>query len=292
MYLLFGIVQTMISATPAKRLAKTLLKKLQRWISNTFSSFTPTDLNQALVGLGVSAGDTVLVHSSFDAFTGFQGKPTDVIAVLQSTVGSNGLLMMPTMTFSGTAVQYARSLVVFDVMRTPSRMGLLSELFRRSQGVVRSIHPTHPVAIWGAEASAVAANHHLASTPCGTGTPFEALLKRQGKIVLLGTDINVLTFYHLLEEAMEHELPVDPFTAEIFNLQSKARDGQVLHTHCRLFEPAISKRRNLYKIVPHLKAAGMWRSARVGGVNITVLAAADVEAIVRAMSKRKIYCYE
>lgn len=38
--------------------------------------------------LGVVRGDTALVHRSFDAFEGFQGKPTDVIAVLQGVVGA------------------------------------------------------------------------------------------------------------------------------------------------------------------------------------------------------------
>ena len=200
--------------------------------------------------------------------------------------------MMPTMTFSGTAVEYAKAKPVFDVARTPSRMGLVTELFRRSPDVVRSVHPTHPVAMWGHDATAVALGHHLARTPCGVGTPFEALLRRKGKIVLLGTDISVLTFYHLLEETMEAGLPLAPFTVEQFHMQSKTRDGQLLDTHCRLFDPVVSRRRNLYKLVPHLKKAGAWREARVGGVNITVLAAVDVDAAVRNMGEQGIYCYD
>lgn len=275
---------------------KTHIKKhgkvFRRFVLNIFSSFTPDDLQRALSGLGIIRGDTVLVHSSFDAFEGFRGKPTDVISVLQGMVGSEGVVLMPTMTFSGTAVAYARTNPVFDVVRTPSRMGLLTELFRRSPGVVRSIHPTHSVAIWGHDASVIAAGHHLAATPCGVGTPFEALLKRRGKIVLLGTDISVLTFFHMLEEILERELPVTPFTDEVFQLRSKSRDGQILDTNCRLFEPAVSKRRNLYKMVPYLKKAGAWREERVGGLKIIVLAAADVGDVVSGMNKEGIYCYD
>ena len=123
-------------------------------------------------------------------------------------------------------------------------MGLLTELFRRSPGVVRSIHPTHPVAIWGYDANVIATGHHLAQTPCGVGTPFEALLKRHGKIALLGTDISALTFYHMLEEAIERDLPLGPFTDEVFHLRSRTRDGLILDTNGRLFEPAVSRRRN------------------------------------------------
>lgn len=267
-------------------------KALRRFCVNTFRSFTAEDLQRALGALGLTAGDTLLVHCSFDAFEGFQGKATDVIAVLQKLVGSGGVVMMPTMTFSGSAVEYARTGAVFDVVRTPSRMGLLTELFRRSPGVVRSVHPTHPVAIWGSDAAEIASGHHLARTPCGAGTPFEALLKRRGKIVLLGTDINVLTFYHALEEFIEHELPVSPFTAEVFHLRSKARDGQMLESDCRLFEPAVSRRRNLRKLMPVLKSARAWHATQVGGLKLAVLAAADVDKAVRGMSQQGIYCYD
>lgn len=281
-----------ISINSLKTRAKKHGKAFRRFVSSTFRSFTPADIQRTLTEHGIVCGDTVLVHSSFDAFEGFQGKPTDVISVLQRVVGDQGVVMMPTMTFSGTAVAYARTNPLFDVARTPSRMGLLTELFRRSPGVVRSIHPTHPVAIWGKDANAIARGHHLASTPCGVGTPFEALLKRDGKIILLGTDIGVLTFFHRLEEALEHELPVTPFTDEVFHLRSKDPDGQILETHCRLFEPAVSRRRNLYKMVPYLKKSGAWREARVGGLIIIILGAADVDKVVRSMNRQGIYCYD
>jgi len=271
---------------------KKSVKAFKRWIANTFRPFTPEDLERTFRGLGLARGDTVLVHSSFDAFEGFQGKPTDVITTLQCVVGHEGALMMPTMTFSGTAVDYARTNPLFDVARTPSRMGLLTELFRRSAAVARSIHPTHPLAIWGDDANAIAADHYLSRTPCGVGTPFEALLRRHGKIVLLGTDISALTYYHLLEEVIENELPLRPFTEEVFHLRSKTRDGLILYTDCRLFDPAVSRRRNLYKMVPYLKQSGAWRQARVGGLKITALTAAEVDEIVRNMAKKGIYCYD
>ena len=275
-----------------KSRAKTHLKALRKWGADTFRSFAAADLARALAGLGVAQADVIFVHSSFDSFAGFQGKPTTIIATLQAVTGTTGTVMMPTMPFGGTAVGYARAKPLFDVARTPSRMGLLTELFRRSPGVIRSVHPTHPVAIWGQDAAGIAEGHHLARTPCGLGTPFDALRQRQGKIVLLGTGINVLTYFHLLEEVLEAELPVSPFTEEVFHLQSKTRGGEILDTHCRLFDPAVSRRRKLEKLVPYLKAAKAWREARVGGLTIVVLQASAVEEVVRNMHKQGVYCYE
>lgn len=282
----------MVSPQQLKTRIKQRLKVIRRWFQGAFLAFSPSDLRRTLASLGLGHGDTLLVHSSFDAFEGFQGKPSEVLFELQQMVGRSGLLMMPTMTFTGTAVDYARANPVVDMARVPSRMGLLTEIFRRSPGVVRSAHPTHPVAIWGEEADLVAAGHHLAATPCGSGTPFDALRKRQGKIVLLGTDVSVLTYYHLLEELLESQLPLAVFTEEVFRLRCRMRDGVELQSVCRLFEPAVSRRRNLHKMVPGLRKAGAWREARMGGLKVVVLNASDVEREVRGMCERGVYCYD
>jgi aminoglycoside 3-N-acetyltransferase len=282
----------MIFLNSLKTHAKKHIMAYRSQISNIFRSFTPDQLQEKIDGLGVFPGDAVLVHSSFDAFEGFQGKPTDVISAVQRLVGRRGAVMMPTMTFTGTAVDYARTNPVFDVARTPSRMGLVTELFRRSPEVIRSIHPTHPVAIWGADAELIASAHHLSATPCGAGTPFEALLKRQGKIILLGVDFSVLTFYHLLEEFLEEKLPLKPFTDEVFHMQSKTRDGKVLDTHCRLFEPTVSRRRNLSKMIPFLQQSKAWHEARVGGLKVIVVSAVAVDHAVRTMNEQGIHCYD
>jgi hypothetical protein len=232
------------------------------------------------------------VHSSYDAFLGYAGKPTDIVAALKAAVGEDGALMMPTLPFTGTAVAYARSNPVFDVKRTPSCTGLLSEVFRRSPNVVRSVHPTHPVAVWGASARELVADHHQAATPCGRATPFTRLLERRGKILLLGTGIDVLTFYHALEDMLEARLPFSPFTSEVFHLQSRDYDGELVVTHTRLFEPAISKRRNLGKLAVQLKEDGKWRERRIARLAITALDAEDVRSTVSAMAERGVYCYD
>jgi aminoglycoside 3-N-acetyltransferase len=275
-----------------KEYCKVRLKQARRLYVESFYSFSASDLENSLRTLGIGTADIVLVHSSYDAFEGFTGRPTDVITVLKSVVGLTGGIMMPTLPFTGTAVGYARASPVFDVRRTPSRMGLLTELFRRSPDVLRSVHPTHPVAVWGRDAAALIEGHHSATTPCGRDTPFARLLERQGKILLMGTDIGVLTFYHTIEDLLEHELPLEPFTAEIFNLHCRDRLDNILATRTRLFEPTTSRRRNLNKLVPELQRTGAWRERRVGRLQIIALHTVDVLAAVNAMAKRGEYCYD
>ncbi len=275
-----------------KRVLKKQLKVLRGSYAKAFHSFSPDDLLRQLQQLGLAHGDVVLVHSSFDAFRGFTGKPSDVIDALQKAIGPDGTLLMPTLPFTGTAVEYVRQSPVFDVTRTPSRMGLITELFRRSPGVVRSVHPTHPVALWGKDAGLMASGHHRAGTPCGKGTPFASLLERNGKILLLGADIDSLTFYHWIEEAIEPRLPLSPFTQQFFDLTSKQEDGSMARTQTRLFEPAVSRRRNLQKLLPELKRLGAWRQRRIGALVMTLLYAKDVYGAVVGMLDRGIYCYD
>lgn len=275
-----------------KTAAKTWVRSLRRGVVSRFFAFDVPALQARLAQLGLARGDTVLVHSSFDAFEGFRGKPNDVIQALQAAVGPEGLLMMPTMGFTGSAIDFARSGQVFDVRRSPSRMGMISELFRRTPGVVRSVHPTHPVACWGQGAAEVAQGHHACATPCGRGSPFEALARRQGKILLLGPDISVLTFYHYLEEIFEARLPESPFTQEVFTLVAKTAQAELVETRTRLYAPALSRRRNLHKLIPFLKRRGAWREGRIGRLPVAMLQAAGVEAAVGDMIQQGVYCYD
>jgi len=271
---------------------KSRVKLLHQWYARQFRSFSPEEFAETLQKLGLVEGDLLFVHSSYDAFAGFTGKPTDVIAALEASVSRRGALMMPTIPYTGTAVEYVEDTPIFDVARTPSRVGLLTELFRRSAGVVRSVHPTHAVAIWGDEAPALAGDHHTASTPCGQGSPYAKLLERDGKVLLAGTDIGCLTLYHTFEEALEQKLPSSPFTSTAFTLSSRLRDGSMLVTTTRLFEPAISRTRNLTKLVPELKRDGAWREIRIGGLNLVLLRARDIRDAVFALAVRGIYCYD
>jgi aminoglycoside 3-N-acetyltransferase len=276
----------------AKGVVKRQLKAWRLRYARTFHAFTPEDLRHAVRELGVVPGDAVLVHSAYDAFAGFTGKPTDVIAMLQAAVGSEGLLLMPTMAFTGTAVDHVRNGPAFDVARTPSRMGMITELFRRTPGVVRSVHPTHPVAAWGRDAAAVVADHHRATTPCGAHSPFARLHERHGKILLLGVGIESLTFFHTVEEMLESRFPVSPFTREYFDLTSKGVGGAPVATRTRLFEPAVSRRRNLGKLGAALAQRTLVTASRLGQLDIALVTTDAVVTTVEQLADGGIYCYD
>jgi len=284
----------MISWLPAefKRKVKSRWKGLRISLLRSSRGFSKADLVQALRRLGVAPGDTLLVHSSMDQFGAFLGTPTDIILALQEAVGATGTLLMPTLPFTGTAVDYVQKGGIFDVKRTPSKMGLLTEIFRRSPGVIRSVHPTHAVAAWGRFAAEMVKDHALAGTPCGRQTPYGRLLDHSGKILFLGTDIHVMTFFHAVEEILDPQFPFSPFSKEIFSAKSRDEHGNLLVSQTRLFEPHYSRRRNLEKLVPVLKARRWWAESRLGGLKAILLKASEVLEATSILAIQWIFCYD
>ncbi|PNE18176.1 hypothetical protein V511_13105 [Mesotoga sp. Brook.08.YT.4.2.5.1] len=54
---------------------------------------------------------------------------------------------------------------ISDHEKTPSNVGAISEAFRRSHGVVRSVHATHSVYAMAPLADELTADHHMDRTP-------------------------------------------------------------------------------------------------------------------------------
>jgi len=274
-----------------KRIIKHNNNQVLRWWHCKFHAFSPPDLTKALASLGVTTGDVVLVHAAYNEFIGFTGRPSDVLASLRSAVSTSGTLLMPSMPFTGSAVDYVRSGQMFDVRRTASQMGLLTELFRRSSGTIRSLHPTHPVLASGPEAGRLLHDHPLASTPCGRHSPYAKLTEVDAKIVLLGTGVAVMTYYHYLEEELESRLPRCPFTQQTFDIVFRGYDGETRQVTTRLYDQDLSARRRLGSIEHELRMRGAWREQSVGRVSVVVLEARAVSDAVRAMAERGSYCY-
>lgn len=244
------------------------------------------DLSRFLRRLGLRTGDVVCVHSSLDAFRGFVNlPPLEIVKVLQETVGREGTLLMPTLPFSGSVVEYVRNRPVFDVTKTPSKMGLLTELFRRLPEVHRSVHPTHSAAAWGAHAEALVADHHLAQTPCGVPSPYARLLDYDGRILFLGVGILSMTLFHVADELLEDRLPFPAFTRETFELASLDADGQRLETRTRLYDFTVAAERDAFetRLEPLLKRRGQWREMRLGTLRAVLLGADQVLEGIRSL---------
>lgn len=190
-------------------------------------AMSKAEFRDVLVAYGMTPGATVMVHSSFKEIgrrvTGITAVAT--VALMQELVGSEGTILMPSFPFIGNQFQFIDSNPVFNVRRTPSKVGLLTEVFRRSKGVVRSWHPTHSVAAWGKDAERYVDGHHVADA-FGAGSVFDMLSKEQGVILGLGIRPRKnFTFWHGIEFA--HAATRELLYADPVNMNIKSGDGVV-----------------------------------------------------------------
>jgi hypothetical protein len=117
------------------------------------------------------------------------------------------------------------------------------------------------------------------------------MLELDAKILLLGTGVQPMTFYHCVEELIEPLMPFSPFTAEEFTLQTMDAKGNVYTSRMRLFEPTLSAKRRMSLLVPELKQRGFWKATTVGRLEVILLRATHVLEACRAMAARNEFCY-
>jgi aminoglycoside 3-N-acetyltransferase len=276
---------------PAKKRLRGPYQKARLRYLRLVRGFGKNSLLAALRRAGIESGDAVLVHSAMTGFDGFHGSIPDIVSVFQDAVGPAGTLLMPTLSMAGSAIEFAAGGKVFDPRTTPSQVGLLTEVFRRSPGVSRSVHPTHSVAAWGNDPQWWLADHHLADSPCGRGTPFHLLLERGGKIALAGTGIAAMTFFHCAEELLESRMPFSPFTAERYTMRCRVAGEALQSAPMRLYAPEVSRRRQLAPLETELRARGKWRESRTGTLRVIVLDAREVLRALEEMAARGVFCY-
>ena len=152
-----------------------------------------------LIASGIRKESVVLVHSSLRSMGYVPGGPETVIRGFLKATGSGGTLLMPALSYESVT----EIAPVFDVLTTPSNVGLIPEYFRLRPGTLRSVNPTHSVCGLGPLARELLSEHHLDVTPCGAHSPFKLLAQHHGQIVFLGCGLKPNTSMHAIEEIVE-----------------------------------------------------------------------------------------
>ena len=86
-------------------------------------------------------------------------------------------------------------------------MGLLTELFRRSKGVLQSRHPVYRVAALGPHAQELIRGHENAPSGMGKGTPFDYMAQHNARIIGIGKTFQVMTQTHHVESLLGSDWP-------------------------------------------------------------------------------------
>jgi aminoglycoside 3-N-acetyltransferase len=156
--------------------------------------------------------EILMVHSSVNSMRPmFTGSPLELVRMLAAYCGQDRTLAMPAFYFgeggTGAYPSFQKN-PRFDLTRTPSQMGLATELFRRMPGVRQSRHPIYRISALGPLAEALTRGHENATSPAGLGSPFEFMAAKDTLVLGLGKPIQVLTQAHHTEELMCDDFPV------------------------------------------------------------------------------------
>lgn len=186
---------------------------------------TVSSLVADLRELGVTPGDTLLVHASLSALGWVCGGAQAVVDALMETLTPSGTLVVPTHTGQYTDPTAWTNPPVpdhwVDTIRqemppfrpdvTPSRgVGAIPECLRCYPDAVRSEHPTVSFAAWGAGADDIVADHGL-DYGLGEASPLARIYERDGDVLLLGVGHDANTSLHLAE--YRADVPAETVTA-------------------------------------------------------------------------------
>ena len=252
---------------------------------NRFLSYGAHELESLLRALGVASGDTVMLHSSFHGLSGYRGSPKELCDVLLGTLGPSGNLLMVSLPYSSSTYEYLKKLKTFDVRKTPSHMGIVSESFRRREGVLRSFHPTHPVLAFGPKAQWIVADHEECLYPCGPGSPFEKFSQLGGKVVFFNVPFTTMTLFHYLEHLVKSMLPFPLYLGDDFEVPSIDLTGKTSMIKTRVFSPEAIRRRRPLILMEELDKLRLVKRKRVGNSCVISVAAFDAVAITEQMAR-------
>jgi len=148
--------------------------------------------------LGLKKGDVVYCSSNIGIFAttslGFNKKKICklIFDSIFKVIGTNGMLVVPTFTYSFCNNE------IFDIRKTPSKVGIFSEYIRKLPNSNRSKDPIFSVAAVGKKSKSLISK--LSISCFGKNSVWERLLKCNAFILNLNVDGSIAPYIHYFEK--------------------------------------------------------------------------------------------
>jgi aminoglycoside 3-N-acetyltransferase len=237
--------------------------------------------------------EILMVHSSVNHMTPmFDGNPLEFVQMLRDFCAPDRTLAMPAFYFgdpdsnrlSATFENNPR----FDLRRTPSQMGLATEIFRRIKGVRQSRHPMYRVAALGPLAAALTTGHESAEGACGPGSPFDVMTAHDTLILGIGKPFEVLTHIHHVEDLMGEDFPVPRSVGGDLTMTLVDGEEEIPFT---LRHTGFRWKRNMWKLRAIMERDKL-QEWRFHHVRLFATRARDVTEALKDAARRGITLYE
>ncbi len=190
------------------------MENLETMIQKGKKPYYRPDLERLLNNLGVTAGDTLILHTSLKSFGYLIGGAAMLIDTVLNCIGPEGTLVMPSQSVNNMNPKFwqyppvpqdwhddiRETMLPYDPQRTPvdDALGAVVAYFYRYPNVHRSAHPLYSFCAYGRDAEKIVENHPL-DYGLGTESPLQKLYDAGAKILMLGTTFETNTSLHLAE---------------------------------------------------------------------------------------------
>ena len=248
-------------------------------------AYDKEQLKKQLYEMGLGSTDALMVHSSMKSMGNVEGGADTVVDALLEYF-SEGLVMVPTHTWKQMSEEYS----LFDRETEPVCVGIIPELFRKRPGVVRSLHPTHSMAVYGKGAKEYIQGEENCTTPCPPDGCWGRLKDIKAKILLLGVTHTRNTYIHSIEESFE--IP-ERFTEQQVRFQVKLPDGNIkdvdMYRHYNKVDPHISEHYDIMK--EGYEKTGAAKSVRLGDATCILCEAEKLFEVTGRILTRETNCF-
>lgn len=236
--------------------------------------FTKEELKAQIRAMGITSGDTVMVHSALRAIGPVENGADGIIDAFREVL-TDGLLLIPTHTWAVVTKKQP----VFDVRATVPNIGTLPRVAAFRPDGVRSLHPTHSITGFGKNAAEFLAGEELSGTPTPVGGAMQRLGKMGAKILLVGVGNDKNTFLHTVDEELDlpDRLERESYPLTIVDAAGNRHTTQ-FRSHCCSRSEDVSMNYPNYEQA--LVDTGAQTLGKLGNATVRIVDAAQCRAVV------------
>lgn len=217
------------------------------------SAITKNDIKEELIRLGVKKGDKIIVHSAMSKIGVLKDGASTFNETLKELIGDKGVIIMPTHSAHSSYRFLNDKELYFDVVNTISITGALTENFRKSPGVFRSLHPTHSVAVWGKDAQNYIKGHEKSLHPFDNESPYPRIISEDFKTIAIGVDLNSTTVVRAADDLFD-EYPFNPYTENYYEKKCIDIDSNEIIVKSYAHKKDIKLFRDNMMLYPYVKS--------------------------------------
>ena len=242
------------------------------------------DIIDDLKSAGINKNDNILIHSSLKSFGNIKGET--IIESLMEYI-NDGLLVFPTHSWATMKEDNQ----IFDVTKTESCVGALTNIALNTPGFIRSMHPTHSVCAYGKGVNEYICLDEKSDTPVNPNGCFgKVLAEKRFKLLFCGASLSKITFVHSIEEEYNVE---DRFTQHIYTFISKGKNAERIYKmpkHFSTKNPHLSE--HYEKLLKPMLNMGIAKECYIGNSQTYIIDAYLCREYVKKLLEEDIHVFD